>query len=53
MACPLHYRHVEELMQEHGLLVDHSMVNRWVLKYTPQLEEPPLQVAGLDQLADG
>ena len=33
------YRHVEELMQERGVSVDHSTVNRWVLKYSPQLEE--------------
>jgi transposase-like protein len=35
----LSYRHVEELMQERGVSVDHSTVNRWVLKYSPQLEE--------------
>ena len=39
VACPLHYRHGEELMQERGVSVDHFTVNRWVLKYAPQLEE--------------
>ena len=39
LAYPLSYRHVEELMQEHGVAVDHSTVNRWVLKYNPRLEE--------------
>jgi putative transposase len=39
LAYLLSYRHVEELMQEHGVAVDHSTVNRWVLKYSPQLEE--------------
>jgi putative transposase len=39
LAYPLSYRHVEELMQERGVSVDHSTVNRWVLKYSPQLEE--------------
>jgi putative transposase len=39
MAYPLSYRHVEELMQERGVSVDHATVNRWVLKYAPQLEE--------------
>ena len=29
----------EELMLERGIHVDHSTVNRWVLKYSPQLEE--------------
>ena len=39
VAYPLSYRHVEELMQERGVSVDHSTVNRWVVKYSPQLEE--------------
>jgi transposase-like protein len=39
VAYPLSYRHVEELMQERGVTVDHATVNRWVVKYSPQLEE--------------
>jgi putative transposase len=39
VAYPLSYRHVEELMQERGVNVDHATVNRWVVKYSPQLEE--------------
>jgi transposase-like protein len=39
LAYPLITRHVEELMQERGVSVDHSTVNRWVVKYSPQLEE--------------
>jgi len=39
LASPWSYRHVEELMQDRGVSVDHSTVNRWVLKYSPQLEE--------------
>ena len=38
MAYPLSYRHLEEVMQERGVAVDHSTINRWVLKYSPQLE---------------
>jgi putative transposase len=38
MAYPLSYRHVEELMEERGVSVDHATINRWVLKYSPQLE---------------
>jgi putative transposase len=38
-AYPLSYRQVEELMQERGVSVDHATINRWVLKYSPQLEE--------------
>ena len=32
------YRDIEELMKERGIKVDHSTVNRWVIKYTPLLE---------------
>jgi putative transposase len=38
VAYPLSYRQVEELMQERGVSVDHATINRWVLKYCPQLE---------------
>jgi transposase-like protein len=30
---------VEELMDERGVSVDHATINRWVIKYSPQLEE--------------
>src|SRR5438445_5823297 len=39
VAYPLSTRHVEELMLERGVHVDHSTSNRWVVKYSPQLEE--------------
>jgi putative transposase len=39
VAYPLSTRHGEEFMQERGVSVDHSTVNRWVIKYSPQLEE--------------
>jgi len=38
LAYPLSYRQLEEMMQERGVTVDHSTINRWVLKYAPQLE---------------
>jgi putative transposase len=38
VAYPLSTRHVEELMRERGVHVDHSTINRWVIKYSPQLE---------------
>jgi transposase-like protein len=38
VAYPLSYRHVEELMAERGVSVDHATVNRWVRKYSPPLE---------------
>ena len=55
VAYPLSTRHVEELMRERGVHVDHSTVNRWVIKYSPPLEDAfhrrkrPVRV----QLADG
>jgi putative transposase len=39
VAYPLSTRHVEELMRERGVHVDHATINRWVIKYSPQLEE--------------
>jgi putative transposase len=39
LAYPLSTRHVEELMEERGVDVDHATINRWVIKYSPQLEE--------------
>jgi transposase-like protein len=39
VAYPLSTRHVEELMLERGVHVDHSTINRWVIKYSPLLEE--------------
>jgi putative transposase len=39
VAYPLSTCHVEELMRERGVHVDHSTINRWVVKYSPQLEE--------------
>jgi len=38
VAYPLSTRHVEELMEERGVQVDHATINRWVIKYSPQLE---------------
>jgi putative transposase len=39
VAYPLSTRHVEELMEERGVEVDHSTINRWVVRYSPQLGE--------------
>jgi putative transposase len=38
VAYPLSTRHVEELMEERGVELDHATMNRWVIKYSPQLE---------------
>jgi transposase-like protein len=33
VAYPISYRQLEEMMDERGVEVDHSTLNRWVLKY--------------------
>jgi putative transposase len=38
VAYPISYRQLEEMMDERGVGVDHATLNRWVLKYVPQLE---------------
>jgi putative transposase len=38
VAYPLSDRHVEVLMQERGMAVDHATVDRWVVQYSPLLE---------------
>jgi putative transposase len=39
VAYLLRTRHVEELMRERGVHVDHATINRWVITYSPPLEE--------------
>ncbi len=39
VSYPLSTRHVEELMEERGVELDHATISRWVIKYSPQLEE--------------
>ena len=38
VAYALSYRDIEEMMAERGVSVDHSTINRWVIKYGPELE---------------
>src|SRR5256886_5176365 len=38
LASPLSYRHVEELLEERGVPVDHATIQRWVVQYSPLLE---------------
>jgi putative transposase len=39
MAYPISYRQLEEMMDERGVEVDHSSLNRWVLRYPPLLDQ--------------
>jgi putative transposase len=38
-AYPLSYRHLEEIMGERGVSVDHSMINRWSIRFLPLIEK--------------
>ena len=38
VSYPLSYHHIEELMEERGIGLDHATVNRWVIKYFAVLE---------------
>lgn len=38
-AYPLSYRHIEEMMEERGVCVDHSSINRWSIRFLPMLEK--------------
>jgi transposase-like protein len=35
---PISYRQLEEMMGERGVTVDHSTLNRWVIKYARRLK---------------
>ncbi|OAD23466.1 Integrase catalytic region, partial [Candidatus Thiomargarita nelsonii] len=39
VAYALSYRDLEEMMTERGISVDHSTIQRWVVKYSPLLEQ--------------
>ena len=38
-AYPLSYRQLEEMMEERGVFVDHSSINRWAIRILPLLEK--------------
>lgn len=42
VAYPLSTRHVEALMKERGVDVDHSTINRWTMDITPSGRTMPL-----------
>jgi len=39
LSYSLSYRNIEEMMLERGVCIDHSTINRWVLKFTPIIEK--------------
>ena len=38
-AYPWSYRHLEEVMEERVVFVDHSSINRWAIRFLPLLEK--------------
>ena len=38
-AYLLSYRHIEEMMEELDVFVDHSSINRWPIRFLPMLEK--------------
>src|SRR5450830_1561551 len=36
---PLGYRHLEEMMVERDVYVDHSSINRWAIRFLPLIEK--------------
>ena len=39
LAYSLSYRDIEEMIEERGFKVDHNTIQRWVVHYSPKLEE--------------
>lgn len=39
VAYPLSSQHLEEMMQERGVSVDHSSINRWAIRFRPLVEK--------------
>jgi transposase-like protein len=39
VAYPLSHRHLEQMMQERGVSVDHSIINRWAIRFLPHRED--------------
>lgn len=39
VAYPLSYRHLEEMMEERGLSVDHSSINWWAIRFLQLIEK--------------
>ncbi|MGF6744540.1 transposase-like protein [Paraburkholderia sp. MM5482-R1] len=55
VAYPLSLRHLEEMMAERGISVDHSTVHRWAIKVLPVSGEgvSPPKASRRSELANG
>src|SRR5450759_2064083 len=50
-AYPLSHRQLEEMMQERGVFVDHSSINRWAIRFLPLLEKVTMDKSGANKAA--
>jgi hypothetical protein len=49
VAYPISYRQLEQMMEEHGVELDHAKLDRWVLKYVPRkFATEPLEASNGD-----
>jgi len=39
LRYPISYRDLEEMMRDRGLEVDHTTLNRWVIRYSPEIDQ--------------
>ena len=39
LGFSLSYQDIEEILKDRGIGVDHATIQRWVIKYTPELEK--------------
>lgn len=55
MYYPLNFRHIEEMMQEHGVFVDHTTAHPWGDQNSSNTCQSvsPSQTAGRHKLEDG
>jgi putative transposase len=37
-SYPLSYRHIDQMMEEQGVSVDYSSINRWAIRFLPLIE---------------
>lgn len=44
VSYKLSYRDIEEILAERGSFVDHSTINRWVMKFAPMIETKAHQI---------
>ena len=43
VCYPVSYRDLQEIMAERGIEIDHTTLNRWVVKYSPQIAAQTLR----------